>query len=50
LATVIDGRCIGIERSVKIERCVSGVAVQKAMIDAIAVYVSSDNLPSFVNA
>jgi hypothetical protein len=49
LASVIDGEGLGIESPGKIERCVSAMTVEKAVIDAATIFVSSDNLSSFVN-
>jgi hypothetical protein len=50
LASVIDGLHIGIGSPGIIQCCVSAMAVQKAVIDAVTVSVSPDNLSSFVNA
>ena len=48
LASVIDGQRITIDSAGKIERCVNAVAVEKAMIDAITVYVSSEISPTLL--
>jgi hypothetical protein len=50
LAIVIDGRGLGIKRAGKIERRVSAMAVEKAVIDAVNISVIADNLSRLVNA
>jgi hypothetical protein len=48
LASVIDRQGIGIDSAGIIECCLSAIAVEKAVIDAVTISVRSDNLSSFV--